>query len=453
MIEIRADLLGAESALSLLASEGGRSIFTCRRKSDGGSWSGDEKGRLALLEKAASRGAAYLDVELDVLESRATLKPYECGLIASYHEMEGMPADEKEILRRLENTGADVVKLATFPKAHSEGARLLNLYKIVNKPAVIIGMGEVGFPTRILGGRLGAAWTYGHACEKSPAPGAPTFEELEKRYRYDELNEKTRVFGLAGNPVSRSSGPEVLNRWFRKRAVNAVYLPFLAEEVADVVHAYEPFGLEGLSVTHPLKQRAFEFVEERGGGLSESAKAAGALNTLTIRNGAWRGDSFDGAAALEAVQAGLPTEAKNPAVLILGTGGAARSLAVELRATGWEVLLSGRSPGKTKELAKLSGGKAVKWEEREQTRPEVVVNATTLGMAGNEDTSPVCGDFFREGMTVFDMVYNPEETRFIREASARGARVVGGFEMYQRQAAMQLETWTGMKVDPAEIVK
>jgi 3-dehydroquinate dehydratase/shikimate dehydrogenase len=431
----------AADPLTLFETFGKNVIYTCRRKCDGGAFEGSEEERVGLLKQAAAIGARYIDVEIDVLESGGLGAPSASKLIASFHDTSGTPADLDAVLSRLENTAADVVKLAVTPGSHADCARVLGLHRRASKPCVLIAMGELGFPTRILGKKLGAAWTYAAANAGPPAPGMPALAELRETYRYEEIGPATRVFGVAGDPVSGSAGMRLFNRAFREAGIDAAYLPFLSRDLAGLVEAYGPLGLEGLSVTHPLKEEAFRIAGQN----DETVKRIGAANTLKITNGRVEAFTFDGPAALAALSDAVDGLA-GKRVLLLGAGGAARAAADALARAGYEITITSRTIERAENLAKLVGAAAVSWHDRENVEADIVINATPLGMFHLPGT-PLSPAFFKKGMLVMDMVYNPEQTRMLADASAAGARVLGGREMYIRQAEEQFYLWTGQKAD------
>jgi 3-dehydroquinate dehydratase/shikimate dehydrogenase len=444
MAEVRADFMSGLSAAEIVRIFGKDIIFTCRRECDGGRFIGPEKSRIKLLKDALCIGVRYVDIELDVLEA-GLINPSGERTIASYHDFKGMPVDAGKILKRLEKTGAEILKLAATPRTHRETAEILRLYGRTKKPLVAFGMGETGFPSRILGRKFGAPWTYAAADGAEPAaPGMPTVSDLVQIYGYENINPRTAVYGVAGNPVSGSAGPFVFNQAFRKAGLDAVYLPFRADCIEDVAAAYAPFGLKGLSITSPLKEDAYEFIRA-GGGDARGAENIEAVNTMRLdKNGLWRGRAFDGPAAISAL--GGKKRLAGKTILVLGAGGAAKALAAELGKIRCRVYTANRTRARSKALESL-GARIVGWKDRTKVRADVVVNATTLGMYGNDKVSAVPAPFFRSGMLAMDMVYNPARTRFLEDAASAGARTVGGAAMYFEQARKQFEFWTAKTPD------
>lgn len=255
---------------------------------------------------------------------------------------------------------------------------------------------------------------------------------------------KTRLFCLLGDPVGHSVSPEIFTRAFEARGLDAAYLAFRvpAAKLGEAVRGLSAIGFAGCNVTVPHKIRIMELLD----WVDEEARLAGAVNVVKVDGGELRGYNTDGMGALGALE-GVQLEGKR--VAIVGYGGAARavSFAVASSSKPKEVLVSGRRLEMAESLARalsLRGeSRAVRLEALGDERPDVVINATPVGMHPHTDESPVDESVLRRGMTVFDLVYNPVETRLLRTARARGCRTVGGIEMLVRQAAAAFEIWTG----------
>jgi len=244
----------------------------------------------------------------------------------------------------------------------------------------------------------------------------------------------------------------VHNAAFEACGVNAVYLPLKVARPEPFLDAYEGFDLRGLSVTIPHKERMMELMDE----VEDLARRLGAINTVCIREGGRYGCNTDLRAAVEAINE-LVAEAdlgplEDCTVMILGAGGAARAIAYGLADSVAELLIANRTVTRAEKLAgELDAG----WcglEEMSDHRPDVIVNATSVGMHPNVDQSPVSAGMLRSGMAVFDSVYNPLETRLIREAREAGAAVSSGINWFVGQAAAQFELWTGQE-PPVDIME
>jgi len=140
-------------------------------------------------------------------------------------------------------------------------------------------------------------------------------------------------------------------------------------------------------------------------------------------------------------------EAMQPRVLMLGAGGVARALAHGMHQVGWRVTICNRSTERAKKLvAELDGSEWLHWDDRSAHGYDVVINGTSMGMSPEVHLSPMEFEGSHGGLVVFDTVYTPEMTLFLKEAKEAGAMVITGREMFYRQAALQHAHW--FKTDP-----
>ena len=441
--ELRLDLLEEPPDVAGLVAASSRPVIaTCRSRREGGGFRGGPAERLAILQSAIDAGAAHVDAEEDVVcgltRSRETV------VIASWHDFSGLPADLSALVNKLAGLPCDWVKFAVTPGAPEDNLKIFDAIAACPKPAIGVAMGEMGLPSRILGPAFGSRVTFGGlAPGLESAPGQPTAKELANLYRVRELSRRTQVYGLLGNPVSQSPGFICHNRAFALAGIDAVYLPFLCRDAESFLSAVPGrLRLHGLSVTIPHKRAALAWAKT----LSDSARRTGAANTLSLRNGVWRGDNTDcpavaGALAKKAASLGMSL-GDGPA-LVMGSGGAARGMGAALESLGCRVTLAGRNPAKTADLARAMGWKTASWPDAWRGAWLVVANATPVGMSPDADSTPFPACGWRRGMLAFDAVYRPRPTRFLREAAAAGAATVDGMEMFVRQAAGQFRLWTG----------
>ncbi len=314
-------------------------------------------------------------------------------------------------------------------------------------------MGEVGLASRILGLAHGSRLTFGTLeSGRESAPGQPTARELAEVYRVRELTRKTRVYGLAGDPVRHSSGPLLHNRAFRALGIDAVYIPFLCGDLGDfLAGAAEAINLRGLSVTMPLKRDALRLAAKA----SAVAERAGAANTLTFGDGGWAAENTDYAAVAGAVEEKARERGISLAdadALLLGAGGAGRAMGAALASLGCVVTVAARDSGKARALADAMGWASMPPEDVSDRPWRVVANSTPVGMAPAVGETPFPGEAWREGMIAFDAVYNPRKTRFLSEAERAGAIVIDGVEMFLRQGAAQFALWTGRALPDPDVI-
>ena len=207
-------------------------ILTCRRKSDGGAYIDSERHRFSLMENSAKGNFSYVDLEDDVKRPSFEQELTQRGIkiIRSYHDFKGIPSD---LFHRVSRIGAkgEIPKLAVTPNSILD---LITLFRMEQelvsvKEKIIVGMGDVGVPSRILYKRLGSMLTF--CSENSIAPGQIPARMMKELYHADTVDDRTRIFGVIGNPVLHSSSPQIQNPGFRGINFNAIYVPFLVDSV------------------------------------------------------------------------------------------------------------------------------------------------------------------------------------------------------------------------------
>lgn len=454
LVELRLDWIARAPRLGdLLKDRPTPTVVTCRRAVDGGRFPGSEEARQILLRQAIGAGVEYVDIEEDL--ARSIPRFGKTKRIVSYHNFEKTPDDIEEIHARMCTLDADVIKVVTMANSPIDNVRLLNLIKGAKIPTVAFCMGEYGVVSRVLCGKFGAPFTYcTFSKERIMAPGQLPFEEMKKLYRYDEIDEKTAVYGVVGDPIGHSWSPLLHNAAYKKMGMNAVYLPLRVppEEFEATLKAYEALGIRGYSVTIPHKQAALKFAQRA----DEASRQIGAANTLfKDSEGRWCAANTDYQAALDSLQLGLDLKGDSSLsgkrVLILGAGGAARAIGLGVSRAGAMVMLANRSKDRGMTLADELKCQFVTWANRGAVAADVVINCTPMGMHPEMNASPFEQFWFRDGMVVFDTVYNPENTLFLKEAREHGCFTVSGIEMFVRQAAAQFKYFTGKEVSLDEM--
>lgn len=273
------------------------------------------------------------------------------------------------------------------------------------------------------------------------------------------ISGRTRICGVIGDPIEHTMSPAIHNAAFNKLGIDYLYVPFQVrrEELGKAIKGMRALNVRGLNVTIPHKVAIIPFLDE----LDSLAERIGAVNTIVNDDGILRGYNTDAAGFLQAlVEKGIELDGKN--VVILGAGGASRAICFTLAERVSSLVILNRTLDKAKELAnrlsKISRGKveALKLDEKSLVKAirkaDILVNATSVGMAPNIDETPVSSNLLRADLTVFDTVYNPIKTRLLREAEEAGAETISGLDMLVWQGALALEKWTGLKA-PVDIMK
>lgn len=478
LVELRLDRFtdDREAAATLVNDCPLPTIVTIRPDWEGGEYDGDDMHRIALIEYLGTTctGPAYFDIELATFDRSANLRQKvmlvvdhddqprqtDTGLILSSHDFETRPSDlTRRVQAMVDHSGCRVAKLAWYARSLRDNLEAFEIIRDRHKPTIAICMGELGLMSRVLAKKFGALLTFAsidHA--QGTAPGQPTINELKTLYRWDALNKDTQLFGVIGDPVGHSMSPAIHNAGFDEVNYNGVYLPM------RIAAEYEPFkatvasfldtpGLDfrGASVTIPHKHNLLRFVEEAGGEIEPLAAKIGAANTLTVRDdGSLFASNTDYAAALDSVcdAMGIPREQlKDKRVAVLGAGGAARAVVAGFRHYGSSVTIYNRTLEKAQALADNFNAAADTLDAIQQADFDILINCTPIGMHPNVDVAPY--DFEGRktqapghGPVVFDTIYNPVETKLLRQAKAAGCITVSGIEMFVRQAAAQFERWT-----------
>lgn len=256
------------------------------------------------------------------------------------------------------------------------------------------------------------------------------------------------VYGIIGFPLSHSLSPMLHTTAFQLLDIPAVLTPWPMEEdkLPLFMEAFRLLNLQGSCVTIPHKQNIMPLLDE----ITDRARAVGAVNLIYRHEGKICGDNTDVPGFMEPLLANPP--APDSKALLLGCGGAARAVAAGLQALGLtDITVAGRKPERREKMAADFGLKPVPWEERGAVAADIVINCTPLGMKdGFEELSAYEAGWFagRSGLA-YDVVYTPQDTRFLREARQSGWQVIDGLEMFLWQADVQFFTWTGRHLPEA----
>jgi shikimate dehydrogenase len=262
-----------------------------------------------------------------------------------------------------------------------------------------------------------------------------------------------KLFGVLGDPVSHSLSPAMHNAAFKALAMDCEYHAFRVspDSLHDAIHGAYALGFGGLNLTIPLKEKALEIVKP-----TDIAKKIGAVNTIDFKNGII-GHNTDGLGARMAL-AGSGVEIKGKNVLLLGAGGAARAIAFTLATEGAIVTIANRTPQRAISLAKDVGrvGK-IGASGLENIRSlvknsDILINSTAIGMFPKVSDTLVTSDMMHRDLVIFDIVYNPLNTRLLQEARKAGAKTIDGVMMLVYQGAEAFKIWTG-KTPPVDVME
>lgn len=257
------------------------------------------------------------------------------------------------------------------------------------------------------------------------------------------------LYGIIGLPLDHSLSPLTHNWGFQNLGLDAVYLrwPLDPAQLADFVLAARTLPISGLSVTIPHKRSVLPLLD----GCTDHAMRVGAINTAYWQKGLLWGENTDVQGFLSPL---TPERWRSlDSVLVLGNGGAARAALVGLTDMDVRsVTVSGRSPERSAALAGEFGARHLAWEKRTDWRGDLLVNATPLGMAGAFEAMSPWPDVSLAGIKlIYDLVYNPLETKLILQGKAQGVPTLSGLEMFLGQACAQFFLWTKRSLPLAEL--
>jgi shikimate dehydrogenase len=275
------------------------------------------------------------------------------------------------------------------------------------------------------------------------------------------VNGKTRILGVFGFPVEHSLSPAMHNAAIAALGLNYLYIPFsvLPEDIGPAIRSVVSLGIIGVNLTIPHKERVLPFLDR----IAPEALAVGAVNTVHNDNGQLVGYNTDGegfAGPLNELGFGL----RGKRAVVLGAGGAARSVVFRLARENAAVTIVNRTLERAERLAEeariatdfVRGGARVScldFCDRAGLRDalagaELLVNTTSVGMSPHDgDLPPIPPQAFHPALFVYDLIYNPRETRLMAEARAAGCRTLNGVRMLAWQGAAAFEIWTGVRPD------
>jgi len=427
-------------------------IGTCRRVDNGGKFKGSLASQLEVLNKANAAGCQIVDLEI---ESASKSKPETLALLRkrgrlliSFHDFRAT-RNLDDTLEKMLKVPADFYKVVSTATALSDNVTMMKFLQSHSGKHALIGlcMGEQGIISRVLSVRSGSVFTFGAvSADLKTAPGQVSGRDLRAIYRIEQVDPATRVYGVAGDPVEHSLSPVIMNTAMRRENVNGVYLPLHAKTLKDLMRCIREIPLHGISVTMPYKQAILEHLDNTD---AHTAKT-GACNTVVRgQDGKLYGFNTDIAGVIRPLEQRLTIE--NAKVLVLGAGGAARAAVFGLKERGADVWILNRTSAKAQKLARQAKVHSIKRADLRKMAFDVIINATPVGM-GNVRDCPLKEEEIK-ARVVFDMVYDPVETRLLQLARSKGIAVIPGVEMFVQQAARQFEIWTGKPAPAGDMLR
>lgn len=265
------------------------------------------------------------------------------------------------------------------------------------------------------------------------------------------ISAKTKICMVIGNPIQHSLSPKMHNAAFEALGIDKdfVFVASLVKsrDLSNFVKGARAMNIRGISCTIPHKTEIIKYLDE----VDEVAQKIGSVNTVVNNNGVLKGYNTDWLGVINPLK--KMTSLDKKAVALIGAGGAARAIAYAVTQAGAKLTIYNRFLDQAEQLAKRFGGQAFSSDNLGKVKDaDIIFNATPIGMHPLKDKTPVPNKLIGKNQIVFDVVYNPFETKLLREAKNKKARIIHGAEMFIMQGAAQFELYTGMKA-PVRVMR
>ncbi|MEY8746805.1 shikimate dehydrogenase [Bacillales bacterium AN1005] len=267
------------------------------------------------------------------------------------------------------------------------------------------------------------------------------------------------LLGVMGDPIAHSKSPAMHNAALKAAEVNGIYMPLHVhpEQLQAAVRGIVALGYRGVNVTIPHKEQVMSYLDE----IDESARLIGAVNTIVNKDGKLIGYNTDGIGYVRSLKEEAVPDLAGKRIAVLGAGGAARGVIYALALEKPErIHILNRTAERAIELAsdlRAHGlgeitGSGMTEAAAVLASADIVINTTAAGMHPHVDDVPVDPALIRVDAAVSDLIYNPLETRLLRESRLRGCTVHGGLGMFVYQGAVAFEHWFGIQA-PVETMR
>lgn len=263
---------------------------------------------------------------------------------------------------------------------------------------------------------------------------------------------RTKVLCVIGYPIEHSMSPLMHNAAIRELKLDYIYLAFNIHptNLNLAVKGFRTFDIKGINVTLPFKQKIMKYLDD----IDPIAQKIGAVNAIKNNDGNLIGRNTDAEGVMKTfLDAGYSISGKN--ILLLGAGGTARAIAYIMAKEANKIVIANRTEKRAKKLANelkkyfntLIEGKnnSASVLKEESKKIDILINTTPVGMYPNVQLSPIHAEFLHEDLIVYDVVYNPLETKLIKDATEKGCKTIGGLDMLVNQGALAFEWWTNRK--------
>ena len=426
-----------------------------------------------MLKQAIELGADYIDIELsegndaiEELKSHGAKMGSSTKIIISYHNFQRTPSLNrlKGIFNQCREFKPAVVKIVTFARKPEDNLPVLSLIPYARKhlqEIIALCMGDKGRISRVMAPLLGNFLNFATLEQGTQsAPGQLTASEMRqinKLVNGDKTSQKHQVLSrqesqprnyiLLGNPVGQSLSPLMHNTALCDLGIEGRYNAFCVYDLAAAIQGIRGMDVRGASVTIPFKSAVMEYLDD----ISADARNIGAVNTIINSNGRLTGVNTDWRGLLAALREAMTIKGKK--FVIIGAGGTARSAAYGIIQEGGFPVIVNRTAEKGKLLAVKFNCPFYALDDIEKIEADCLINTTPVGMYPHVDKSPVDSASLAGYKYVMDVIYNPLETKLLKDARQRGCHVLPGLDMFVHQGAEQIKLWTGLDPNRALMKK
>lgn len=257
-----------------------------------------------------------------------------------------------------------------------------------------------------------------------------------------------RVFGLLGSPIGHSMSPIMHKAAYQRMNLEATYVGFdvAPDQLEHAVNGIRALGISGCNVTIPHKVEVMNYLDE----IDEEARQIGAVNTIVNVDGYLKGFNTDGRGYIQSLLT-VTESLKGQSILVIGAGGAARAVVSALSAhQPRNIVIANRTEEKARQLADMFvetpttiTASTIRHAEEQLEEFSIVINTTSVGMSPNVSDQPISLQNLAANSIVSDLIYNPLETKLLKEAKQKKAQTLNGVGMFVQQGALSIEHWTG----------
>lgn len=452
LIEFRLDRLGKEPDLKEIMEGINKPILiSCRRKEDGGAWTGTEEERFLQLRTAIIAGPAYIELELDIADKIPRFG--NTKRVVSITDTQRPLKDLEPLIDQAIAAKADVIKfVGPTPTLDAAWPLLATVTKKRNVPVVGMGLGKPGVMFSLLAHRYGAPWTYAaleHGLEAHP--GQATVSDLEEIYRWREIDSHTRFVAVAGFGPAETATVKALNAGFALHQLNIRCLPLeigLSDKINQMLDALHI----GVLLANPqLSERALNLAEL----IDDGARKAQYADLVVKQTDGWHAFNTCWKSVIRVVEEALGTQSAEDRpldrrnVFVIGAGGMARSVALGAQKRKGMISIAAADDNEARQLAQMTGARFIPLASMYDTLCDVVVIAEAQsfslpsGQSSHGTGVKLNPAFLREHMYVTDLTQLPGESDLLREARSRGCRIIEPAEVFSEYISATFKAITG----------